>query len=385
MAFRLSRVAIGAVLALLVAAGAMLAAVAPAATIVIVPASSDVGPLSYEVTVAAGGSAQGTLRSTKAGTATGVFSDPTPATGAVTFFNWNTVTVEVPQGTVVAAGDVEFATTETIIVPSGQFGLPIDPGEASVAVAATAPGPGGNVPAQAIDTIVTNSVRRYLRGFPNNPNRLVINVEATAGGSLNEQPEVTQEDVDAVVAAVRADLAQQLSAALGDDPQRIYAPSRPEPTIEVPPALVGTRGEESFEISGTLAYNVPYAVRDAVEDAARERMLADPGAAPEGSEILPDSIRVTVGAASTAASGLLVGVDARGVAVRTVDEEVIRAELGGLTASEAKALLAQLGEARVELWPGWVDRVPRLGWRVEVRVEAPQASASPAASRSGGG
>ena len=34
----------------------------------------------------------------------------------------------------------------------------------------------------------------------------------------------------------------------------------------------------------------------------------------------------------------------------------------------------------VELWPGWVDRVPELEWRIELRVESdpePSARSSP--------
>jgi hypothetical protein len=45
----------------------------------------------------------------------------------------------------------------------------------------------------------------------------------------------------------------------------------------------------------------------------------------------------------------------------------------GLTEEEAEADLAHLGEVDVRLWPGWVDRVPELEWRIELRVtEEPQ-------------
>jgi hypothetical protein len=35
--------------------------------------------------------------------------------------------------------------------------------------------------------------------------------------------------------------------------------------------------------------------------------------------------------------------------------------------------LAGLGDVSVELWPGWVDRVPRLGWRIRIELAAPDA------------
>jgi hypothetical protein len=56
-----------------------------------------------------------------------------------------------------------------------------------------------------------------------------------------------------------------------------------------------------------------------------------------------------------------------------LDAAAIRARVGGLTEEEAEADLAHLGEVDVRLWPGWVDRVPELEWRIELHVtEEPQ-------------
>jgi hypothetical protein len=35
-------------------------------------------------------------------------------------------------------------------------------------------------------------------------------------------------------------------------------------------------------------------------------------------------------------------------------------------------VLAAFGDARVELWPGWVTTVPEFDWRVEVRIVDPE-------------
>jgi hypothetical protein len=47
-----------------------------------------------------------------------------------------------------------------------------------------------------------------------------------------------------------------------------------------------------------------------------------------------------------------------------------------MTVVEAQAELADVGEASVELWPGWVSTVPGVAWRVEVVIEEPIPPAS---------
>jgi hypothetical protein len=378
---RLPPAAFAALIALLLAAGALLAAVAPAATIVITRAGVAVGPVDYPLTVEVAGRDQGELTASAQGTATGVHTDPSAAAGVVTFLNWNTVTVEVPAGTVVSADKVRFATTATIVVPAGRFGLPIDPGENSVAIAAEEAGPGGNVAAEAIDTIETNNVRNFLRGFPNNPNRLVVNLDPTAGGAVNEQPQVVQADVDAAVTALRADLAAQLEQRLAEDEERVYpAQAPPEPVIGLPDGLVGTIGEASFELTGTLAYDRPYARREAVIAQATAQLLDDPGAAPAGTEVVEGSVEVAVGAVTMSGAALRLDVSVSAEALPVVDANAVREQVAGLSGPEAADRLDELGDVSVTLWPDWVDRVPALGWRVDVQVTGTEPGPSESAA-----
>ncbi len=75
---------------------------------------------------------------------------------------------------------------------------------------AVAPGQAGNVPALAINTVLSEGPRNRLRGFANNPERLVANPNPTSRGDERTGPEITQVDVDTAVEALRAALVARL-------------------------------------------------------------------------------------------------------------------------------------------------------------------------------
>jgi hypothetical protein len=361
-----SRAAIGALVILLVLAVAGAAAIAPAATVIIEPASVPIEEARYTLTLPATGVDEGELTAEVQGSATGIFRDPSPATGRVVFENWNTSPVRVDAGTPVAAGDVVFETTETIVVPTGFFGIP---GSEDAGVVAAVPGPAGNLPADAIDAILDDEVRNALRAFSDNPNRLVRNEEATAGGSDNEQPQVRRRDVAEATQALGEDLADQLQGALVDEPGFLYAePQVAEPIVDVPDDLVGRRGEETFTLAGRLPYERARVAAEDVEESARSQLLDDPDAAPRGRSILEDSIQVDVRRVTQSADGVEVRVTVTALAEPIIDVGAVRSQVSGLTADEAERALADLGGVEVSLWPGWVDRAPGLEWRIDVQV-----------------
>jgi baseplate J-like protein len=360
------------------------AALLPGATVRITPATSSVTPQSFPVTTDITGRVTATLQATTTGTATGTRPELTPASGVVTFFNWNTVAVDVPQGTQVSVdGTTAFVTLERVVVPRGKFGAPITPGEKSVQVAAVVPGEGGNVAAGAINTVDNATVRQYLRGFPENPNRLVNNAEPTSGGLETTHPVVQQSDIDAAVAAVQADLEQQLSDALGDDADRIYAdpPDSEAPSIEVPDTLLGTEDTPTFELAGTLEVNRPYGSRADLEETAKSAMLALGGGGTE-TVILEDSIAVTIRGAAEVDAKLQVQVTATARQAVRIDEAQVRGAIVGKTVEEAKAALQSLGAVAIDLWPGWVDRLPALDFRITIVQSAQAPGESPPASGS---
>jgi hypothetical protein len=372
------RAALGALVALLLLAATAAAAVLPGATITIRPATVNVGPRIYDVHPAVQGPDQGEVSLTLPGTATGDHPVLKKATGTVVFMNYSYVVVEIPEGTrVSASGDVFFTTVERVLAPPGTLtggDPPIDPGQVSVGVVAEVAGPGGNVAAEAIDTIETRSVDRYLQAFPNQRGRRVINPEATSGGDEDHVPVVKQEDVDAVVAALSTQLRDALDERLAGHADRIYPTVEPpSPVIEIPADLVGKEGEATFELTGTLPYSVPYVLRADVEAAGVERLQADASALPSGTTLLPETIAVNDGPATLDGAAVSVQVSVRAMAAADVDDEQVRELVAGMTREEAKTALADLGDVSVELWPGWVDRVPRLGWRIRIELAAPEA------------
>lgn len=367
----------------LLAVGIAGAAILPAATVRITPELRQVGPVAYEVTPAEQQPLSGELTASVTGQASGDHVERTAASGSVVFQSGNPGRCRVPKGTRVSAGEVVFETQETVVVPEGKFtGHGIVPGSKSVGIVAVEPGEGGNVAAGAIDTIADSGISFCLRGFPNTTHRLVNNEQPTSGGAEDHSPVIEQADVDGVVQQVHEQLAQQLTDALaGHDDLIVIAPAEPEkPQVDVPKDLVGKRGEATFELTGTLAYQRPAVSRDAVMNAARGQLQSDPARIPTGTTLLPDSLDVRLGEATVADGKVSVAATVSGKAAPDVDAEALRDRILGMSREEAQAALGDIGRVSIDLWPGWVSDVPTLDWRVSVEVAepGPESSSSPA-------
>lgn len=374
---RLPLAAFGAIAALLIGGVVAGATILPAATVTIVPRTDPVGPVAYTVTIEDPERNRGTATATAEVVASGEYRIQEPATGTVVFFNWTFFPVDVPAGTFVAAGEQAFATQADVTVPRGRLtgqGT-IAAGDAQVAVVAAAPGPAANVPAEAINVILDESLDDRLGGVPENPQPRVLNPAPTSGGLDESGPEITQADVDAVLETLRADLAGQVAEATAAEAGWVTVVEAPaEAVIEgVHEGLVGTRDEERVELRGSQDWEVVRVERDEVVARAEERFLAD-GVVGEGREPLAGSIAVTIGMVRLVDGAVEVEVTVAADAASPVEPGDVVQRILGRGAAEAEAALADFGTARVELWPGWVTTVPTLEWRVEVRVAEPEAS-----------
>ena len=362
---------------LLILAVLATAALLPGATISITPATQAVGPKTYQLHLPVAGHDSADLHATRPGTATGTRLEQVAATGKVTFANWNIVAaVAIPQGSSVSVdGTIAFATVERIVVPAATVsGSTIVPSHGTVGVAAAVPGATGNVAADAINTVDDRAIRGFLRGSPSNKNRLVTNSEATSGGAETPHSVIQQSDVDAVVAAIQTDLATQLAAALAGHSDRVYsgAPDTEVPQIVVLPSLVGTEDQATFELTGTLSYDRAYVGKADLRAVARSAVEA-----PAGTSILPDSIQIEVGTATVNGSEMTVSVTIRAAAAAAIDEAAIRDTVAGKTVAEAKAALATQGKVQIDLWPGWLDSLPRIPFRITVSTVTPSNGVSP--------
>jgi hypothetical protein len=132
--------------------------------------------------------------------------------------------------------------------------------------------------------------------------------------------------------------------------------------------LVGTRDVPEASIGGSLAYDRLVAAEADVEELAAERFATDAGVLPDGHELLPDATAVTIGSARAEGAVLMVDVTVAGASTPQISPERVIELVRGRSADEARAALGDVGEARVELWPGWVASVPELDWRIEVSV-----------------
>lgn len=367
-------VALIVMLALLVGMGAAIGIVLPAASVTIQRQPVAIGPMEYSVTPELQPADGQPLESTQEGEATGQRTRRTSATGEVLLINYSPVDVFVPAGTVVSAGgEIPFQTTQDVTVPESFFGFV---GTAVVAIEALEPGLSGNVDALAIDRIEDRDVDRALRYRSPNERR-IRNDEPTSGGDERELLVVRRADVERVKSAIMRDLEEQLAAVEADTTQRIYVSGdQPKPEIPVPDGLVGHVSEDpfTFELTGRLVDERPYVLRQDVEAAGEEQLLADPEAVPEGATIVPESVQIEVGEATLDGEIMTVSATVTAEATPDVNDAALRAQLAGLTADEAEAALAHIGPATIELWPFWVDRVPQLDWRISIDVQAADAS-----------
>jgi hypothetical protein len=163
---------------------------------------------------------------------------------------------------------------------------------------------------------------------------------------------------------------------IGADP-----PEPAQPAITGGDGLLDARDQPTFELQGELAYDRAVVRQTDVEDEARDRIAS---AVAAGHELLPDSVAVSVESARREGGALVVTVSASGRSTRRIDTVSAAQSVAGLPIPAARAELAELGSIDIEAWPDWVETVPALTWRIEVRLEGPAAPAEPQPSGSPG-
>ena len=372
---RLRRTAAAGVLALvaallvgLVAGAAML----PAATITLAPRGEDVGPMPDVIAIAGVERLSGTVTEVATVTATGAYEILRPATGTVLLYNWSGFPQAVAAGIFVAAGEQAFEIQEDVVVPRGQLTPQgrIQAGSIEVAVEAAAPGPAANVQAGAINQILDADTDARLQLFPENPERRVENVQPTSGGRDESGPEITEDDVQGASRALTRALRGAADEAMAASDSLLFAdPAEPvEPIIEGLDDLIGRRDTETVEIRGSLTYDRLTADPAQVEASAIDGFVAD---LPTGSQLIEGSTRVEFGEVLRAGEGVSVKVTVSGRVSPIIERDEVLDRIIGLTPDEARAALADVGEATVELWPGWVATVPETVWRIDLRVVEP--------------
>lgn len=285
-----------------------------------------------------------------------------PARGRVLFANLQGIPVRIPAGTRLTVSSMDGALFRTLadVTLADVVGS-----TAEADVVALAPGPQGNVAADAIDTLEGALGRRVS----------VRNPEPLAGGAVQEITAVSEADQ----ARLRAQVLQSLQAlALA----QMEAQVTPQEFLARPSLRVLRIVQESYshapgEATEKLTLEMRAVLQaTAVNQAAASGIMttALTAVAPAAYLLLPESVTVQVGE--------VLGVDEAGrVRFMVMAEGDVAAELGldelltavaGQPQDAALVYLYQKLPLRelptLYVWPTWFSRVPYLPTRIQVEI-----------------
>ena len=315
--------------------------------------------------------------------ATGKRTELTKATGTVRFENRDpTSTNRIVAGSVVrTASGIRFRTNATLIVPRAELvGLTIFPARASVKITAVDGGPEGNVEAGAIEIVPNDENGLFLK---------VTNPEPTTGGNRQEFTRVTQQDVDAAMAALNASLQAAFGEAMAD-PSLTAGGATVFPstgtlgpaTPTVPPATLVGQEVATFPLglsaNGTVVTANTAPVSAIAETQLRAQVKPD-------HQLVPGSVRIDVGDPVVVGQTVSVPVTASAQQVAVLDPERLEKLILGKSIPEAHAILAPFGTAEISVSPDWSGSIPSFESRVDLTVSeavpietpAPSGSATP--------
>ena len=301
--------------------------------------------------------------------ATGERVEETAATGAVRFDNLDPTTSNtIAKGAIVSTnGGIRFRTDRSITVAAAKLvGLTIVPSRGSVAVTAVDPGPEGNVQPNAITTVPRGEEPLFLK---------VTNPDETTGGASETFPRVTQEDVDAAVAALTTALQTDFEARLDDAdlaPREVtvFAETATlgEPVWSLDPETIVGQEIATFMLGGSAKGSVLAVDTAPLEAIAAARLAA---AIDSGYRLVDGSSDISVEPAVVSGAAITFPVRATAREVRVLDAAAIAAEIRGLPVADAQAVLDGYGTATITLWPDWVSTVPTLESRVTLTIDEP--------------
>jgi hypothetical protein len=305
-----------------------------------------------------------------------------PATGTVTFENYNFLSSNpIPAGSIVSTeGGIQFATQRAITLPEATFVLPsVVPSRTNVAVTAVKPGTSGNVPANAIRVVPRGEDPELTK---------VNNPEATSGGTHEEFPQISQAEVDAALAALQTKVGEAFTAAVDDGAgappnATVFAETAVlgETTPTVDPATLVGQEVESFELGLTATGTVIAVDATPVKQIAETRLLANVGG---DHRLVKGSIDIRQGDPTVVGGEVSFPVTAEAMRVSLLDPDELLALVKGRSIDEARSILSQFGEVEITAWPDWVSTIPGIDSRVTIEIVGQDpdedTSASPSAS-----
>ncbi len=297
------------------------------------------------------------------------------ARGFVTVRNRTRQAVVLPVGSrVMTADGTGFLTdAEFLVPPTLQVGGRDVPGEAIVAVTAEAPGLAGNAPALAI-TAVDGPFGGALEAF---------NPQPLEGGSELEVALVSPRDFDELEELLTERLQSAAIERLRRDRPTnhtliVWSPATGNPQV-LRREFSARPDEHAAELSLSMeirALGTAFATED-LEAVLRQRLRDSL----EGQAFEIDSIRVVDTEVLGERQGVLdLRVQAVAEAVDTIDHSTVRDTAAGRSLGEGVQALRSLpGVDRVTVThdPPDTGNFPRISFRIDVQVEAPQPIQAP--------
>ena len=364
----------------------------PSASIVLVPSTDTVGPMSLNVTAQPGITQPDPIGLLVPATtfpfdvevsqtfpATGISVIETAATGEVTFSSLNTGgSNAIAEGSIVKTeSGTEFRTTGPVTLPPAQIGFikgnfVVIPSTRNVGVKAVAAGTSGNVAAGKIVVVPERE----------NPKRTLVNNDApTTGGTHTENPVIQQSDIDAALRILETALidrfTEQVTGAT-EVPEgttlfpetRSLGPSTPnvDPTTLL--ALPQAEFDLGLTAQGTALGVNPGPVATLAE--ARIRAAVDPGFQLDEGSIVP-----TLGVPIIIGSTITFPVTVRATETRIIDATALRERIRGLGLPQARTVLGAYGQVTISVWPDWVTTIPANDSRVSFEIDGPTGGSAP--------
>lgn len=293
------------------------------------------------------------------------------AQGSVTFTNTGDAPQLIPYGTVVATTEtypVRFQTTAEATLPGGD-GATV---EVSIQALPEHAGTAGNVSPGAIDR-----VEGPLAGVIS-----VTNRNATYGGAIQEQAIVMPGDHERLLVLGRQQLLQNARDELLHqlDGNQFLVPGSVRIIEERPEWTIFHQFEGDRSESVTL--DLRARVQAVVIDEQQARQVAYVGLAPfirPGLEVSPNALNFRRGDIQniTPDGEVTFLMSVEGSIAVAIDENRVRDRVAGLSVSSAldrlqrEFILDPARPPRISTWPGWLDRLPVLPLRIDVKVNTP--------------
>ncbi len=297
------------------------------------------------------------------------------ATGAVTFTNKGSSSVEIPTGTTVTTSTgVAFVTTADALVLANDTN--VDP------VQASQPGATGNVPANTITVIPPSTITHLQQANPGVTISLAVtNVNATTGGRIRDETTITAGDVSAAAGKltrqVNAQVATYVSkhTSSGDVVGTPVLSQTPVPA----PAVGSVVSSGAFTLILHVQVSVLVARSAEIQSAASQQINATLKRDEPGYELVPQQpvqITITKHSSSSSSKALSLTFKASGQIVRQVSVAQIRGLVSGKSPGAARAaLLSQhsgipaIQNASITVYPSFFGWVPFWQQRITVHFK----------------